>query len=263
MHGGAASGLTPPIAGYTLAFDDEFSTFNGDSTGSNGWKTLYNFGRTNTANSEQECYMDSSVGVNPYAIVAGMGLQVTAALAVSATPCGTLAAYPYTSGLIQSSTSFYMEYGYFEERALLPAGQGFWPAFWMENEAGGWPPEIDAMENLGNVMTTIYQNLHYGTSSQTGPAAVTLTDASLNWHTYAVDWEPSTISFYVDGVMTNSYSTPSGMNVPMYMLINLAVGGTWPGSPNGMTTFPSSMYVKWVHVWKSPNSTGEGGSHAL
>lgn len=263
-HGGLNSGgLTPPLAGFTIAFDDEFTSFNGDATGSNGWMTQYNFGRNNPGTGESQCYMDSSVGVNPYSIVAG-GLQIQAALATTATPCGSTGSFPYTSGLIQSSTSFFMEYGYFEMRALLPGGgQGYWPAFWMLAEGGGFPPEIDEMENLGNNMTTIYQNVHFGTSSQTGPAPVTVTDASMNYHTYAVDWEPTLITFYVDGVQTNQYSTPADMHQTMYVLVDLAIGGSFPGNPDGTTTFPSNMIVKYVRAWKGPNSTGEGGSKAL
>lgn len=269
-HGGVAAGLAPPLPGFTLAFDDEFTSFNGNASGTNGWMTTYASGnRTNTGNAELECYMDSSVGVNPYSITAN-GLQIQGALASTATPCGTLAAYPYTSGMINSSTTFYMEYGYFEMRALLPGGgKGYWPAFWMQKEVFGgatvWPPEIDEMENLGNVMTTIYQNIHYvsGGNQQTGPAAVTVTDASANWHTYAVDWEPTLVTFYVDGVQTNQYSTPAGLNVQMYMMANLAIGGTWPGSPDGTTVFPSSMTIRYIRAWKGPNSTGEGGTKAL
>lgn len=261
-HGGLSGGLVPPLPGFTLAFDDEFTSFNGDSTGSNGWKTQYNFGRTN--NDEQECYMDTSVGVNPFSISAN-GLAIQAAAAGSTTPCGTLSAYPYTSGLISSYTSFYMEYGYWEARVKLPSGQGFWPAFWMEAEGGGWPPEIDIFEELSTATTTIYQSDHYSSGgNQQDFTAVTVADTSTGFHTIAVDWEPSGLVFYFDGMATGiSYPARPGLNQAMFMYVNLAVGGAFPGNANGTTPLPSSMQVKWVHVWKGPNSTGEGGSKAM
>ena len=223
---------SPPVAGYTLKFDDEFTSFNGSTAGTNGWMTVYPWGaRTNNAPLEAEFYSDSSVGTNPFSIVNGT-LQISATTTAS-TGANALG-LPYNSGIITSFNSFHMQYGYFEMSAQMPPGVGLWPAFWLLAEGGGWPPEIDVMEQIGTP-TVIYDTLHFdsGGTTQEG-TAVTVADTTAGYHTYAVDWEPTTITIYFDGQPTASWPTPSDMNQPMYMLINLAVGGpgSWPGPPN-------------------------------
>ena len=257
------SGANPPVAGYVLRFDDEFTSFNGNASGTNGWMTLYSWGgRTNNAPLEAECYMDTSVGENPFSIVSGGGLQISATLAsaTGSNPCGL----PYNSGLIDSSNSFYMQYGYFEMSAKMAPGAGLWPAFWLVPENGSWPPEIDVVEQIG-VPTTIYQTIHYvenGTNTSNSNNAITVADTTAGYHVYAVDWEPTTITYYFDGVQTLQLATPSDMNVPMSIIANLAVGaaGSWPGTPNSSTVFPADMVIKYIRAYASPNSAHIGGS---
>lgn len=271
--GGAvvSTGIPPPLPGLVLKFDDEFTSFNGNPAGTNGWMTTYAWGgRTGGAgNNEAECYNDTTVApfIQPFTI-SGSVLSITASKA-SVTGTNTLG-LPYNSGILVSYNSFFMQYGYFEARVLMPPGTGLWPAFWLlqHDPSFPFPPEIDMMENLGNDMTTIYQNIHFGTSGapqQTGPAPVTVTDASLNWHVFAVDIEPTNTTFYIDGVQTNQYTTDATTKVPMYILLDLAVGGagSFPGPPNGATVFPCAYQVDYVRAWASANSTGIGGSLAI
>ena len=229
--------------------------------GTNGWKTQYNFGRTNNVPLEAEYYSDSSVGTNPFSIVNGT-LQISATTAAS-TGANALG-LPYNSGIITSFNSFHMQYGYFEMSAKMPPGVGLWPAFWLLAEGGGWPPEIDVMEQIG-APTVIYDTLHFvsGGNTQEG-TGVNVADTTAGYHTYAVDWEPTTTTIYFDGQPTASWPTPADMNQPMYMLINLAVGGpgSWPGPPNGSTVFPANMNVDYVRAYASPNSINIGGALA-
>jgi beta-glucanase (GH16 family) len=252
----------PPEPGYTLKFDDEFTSFNGDANGSNGWKTQYNFGRTNNVPLEAEYYSDSSVGTNPFSMVNGT-LQISATT-VASTGANSLG-LSYNSGIITSFNSFHMQYGYFEISAQMPPGIGLWPAFWLLPEGGGWPPEIDVMEQIG-APTTIYQTLHFisGGNAQEG-IPVSVADTTATYHTYGVDWEPSTITIYFDGQPTARWPTPADMNQPMYMLLNLAVGGpgSWPGPPNSSTVFPANMNIDYVRAYASPNSIDIGGALAL
>ena len=120
------------------------------------------------------------------------------------------------------------------------------------------------IEQIGNP-TVIYETLHFvsGGNTQEG-TGVNVADTTAGYHTYAVDWEPTTTTIYFDGQPTASWPTPSDMNQPMYMLINLAVGGpgSWPGPPNGSTVFPANMNIDYVRAYASPNSINIGGALA-
>lgn len=249
--------ITPPVAGYVLAFNDDFTTFNGNASGTNGWQTTFPDGSRDSEAST--VYVDPSVipNINPFQIVSGTQLAITASSA--AVTGANSYGFPYNSGMINSQFSFKMTYGYFEARMLLAAGQGLWPAFWTLGGNSG-PPELDAMEMLGNAPTTIYSTV------QTNQYQVTptVTDSSLNWHTYAMDWEPGTITFKIDGIQTGSFTTPAGYNTPLFMIANFAVGGLFPGPPKltppNQTPFPSTIYIDWIRAWKSPNSTNISGT---
>ena len=257
----AAPSRSPPVAGYVLKFDDEFTAFNGSAAGTNGWMTAFPEGdRTHNAPPEAEYYSDSSVGANPFSILNGL-LQISATN--SRTTGTNSVGLPYNSGLITSFKSFRMQYGYFEMSAKMPRGAGLWPAFWLLPASGAWPPEIDVVEQIGSA-TTIYQTLHYvsaGIRAEKG-TSVTVADTAAGFHTYAVDWEPTTITIYFDGRQTASWPTPSDMHQPMYILINLAVGGagSWPGPPDGSTMFPANMYIDYVRAYASPNSVNISGA---
>ena len=163
----------------------------------------------------------------------------------------------YTSGIIHTQHRFFQKYGYFEMRARIPSGKGLWPAFWLMPNPGEGVPEIDVMEILGQQPNITYMTFHYdndaGVYSQdqtewTGP------NFSADWHTFAIDWQPGSLTWYVDGVAQKEITDAAIIpNVPMFILANLAVGGTWPGSPNSTTTFPSSYAIDYIRVWQRPD----------
>lgn len=254
-------------SGATLTFDDEFNTLNLWNGTSGTWDTNYWYnplhgrGGSLSTNGEQEWYINSNdpktASVKPWRVSNGV-LTITGAPAAGAIQ-PLIDNYQYTSGELNSYHSFSQLYGYFEIRAKLPAGQGLWPAFWLLPENGSWPPEIDIFEVLGNSPTTLYTSAHIevdGREVNYGPAT-TVPDTSKAFHTYAVDWEPTTITWYFDDKQVFKMATPQSMDVPMYMTTNLAVGGSWPGDVNGTTPFPANMQVRWIRVYSSKPSPGQ------
>jgi beta-glucanase (GH16 family) len=149
-------------------------------------------------------------------------------------------------------------YGRFQWRAKLPAGFGIWPALWMMGTnfpVVGWPAcgEIDVVEYPGN--TTYNQSsLHYS-SSKTGYYYFTGGDSITNFHTYEFDWYPSSEQFYVDGQPYETQSVGAPFNAPLFFLMNLAVGGTYPGTTSdsdiiASNTFPKEMLVDYVRIYE-------------
>ena len=246
-----ASDFYLPLApgGMTTTFDDEFNSFNASPSGVGAtWSTTLGHGaRTLSGNHEAEYYSDSSVGVSPFSDSNGL-LTITAA---PTSPTSNALGLSYTSGAITTDHSFAQLYGYFEIRAELPAQQGFWPAFWLLPVNGTWPPELDAMEQVGSQPTTDVVSAHSGTStSQTiAGASVNVGDMSQGFHTYGVYWTPTTITWYFDGQEIATAATPADMNTPMYMTVNLAVGGTgsWPGTPNAGAS--AQMEIDYVRAY--------------
>jgi len=176
----------------------------------------------------------------------------------------------YTSARMKTEGGYAVEYGRIEARIKIPFGQGMWPAFWMLGKnitKVGWPTcgEIDIMENVGNTPSTAYGSLHgpgYDVTVQYQlPNNEKLAD---NFHTYAVEWSPQQIQFFVDD---NLYETdvPSDAgsgwvfnvsNNPFFIILNVAVGGQWPGSPDSTTQFPQDMLVDYVRVYQSTGTAG-------
>ena len=251
-----------------MTFDDEMNTFSNSPNGSSGtWMTSFPYAgeasRTLSDNHEAEYYSDPSKGENPFSTSNGV-LNITATpAAAGSNPYGL----PYDSGLITTDTSFSQTYGYFEVRAQLPSGQGLWPAFWLLPASNNYTSELDVFETIDNQKTTAYSTVHgtthgsFGANSQ----AFTVPDISAGFHAYGVDWEPTTTTFYVDGKATGSAPTPGSMNDPMFMLLNLAVGGagSWPGAPDATTTFPSSLKIDYVRAYATAGTTYVGGRAAL
>ncbi|MFG2816138.1 RICIN domain-containing protein [Streptomyces sp. NPDC048410] len=175
----------------------------------------------------------------------------------------------YTSARLNTSGKFNAQYGHVEARMKIPRGQGMWPAFWMLGTPVNWPDsgEIDVMENVGFEPSTVHGTIHgpgYSGSGGIGagyslPNGQAFADA---FHTYAVDWAPDSITWTVDG---NVYQrrTPADLggktwvfNKPFFLILNLAVGGYWPGDPDGSTQFPAQLLVDSVSVTTSGGSTG-------
>ncbi|NNJ79355.1 MAG: glycoside hydrolase family 16 protein [Xanthomonadales bacterium] len=175
----------------------------------------------------------------------------------------------YTSARINTRDRFAFAYGRIEARIRLPGGQGLWPAFWLlpqDFAYGGWAAsgEIDVMEavNLGGAGgNTVHGTLHYGgewpNNVFTGESYGVPTDATTDFHVYALEWDATEMRWYVDGVlyaMQNAwYSTsapyPAPFDQPFYILLNVAVGGNFPGAPDAGTEFPVTMEVDYVRVY--------------
>ena len=159
----------------------------------------------------------------------------------------------YTQGI------YNLTYGKVEARMMLPQGEGMWPAFWMlgdDIDSKGWPEcgEIDIMEYIGKTPNNIYGSLH-------GPGydfsvSETCVSLSNDYHVYGVEWNEEQISWYFDDV---TYSVVTRAEVGnnewvfdkgFYILLNLAVGGNWPGPPDNSTVFPQMFYIDYVRVYQ-------------
>ena len=255
-----AAVLAAPLSACAAkpAFVDGFNHFVESPDGSRGWMTTYPYGppatRTLPGNNEAECYMDSSVGFNPFADSGGI-LTIAASPAAGSNFCGL----PYNSGLITTYRSFAQLYGVFTIRAKLPAGQGLWPAWWFLPADNSYSSELDAFEVLGSDPSSLYFTLHgcYDSAAPDGcgwnsiSQKLAVQDTSAAFHVYTMVWSPQTVTLEMDGTQIATAPTPFSMNKPMYMLINLAVGGqgSWPGPPNSQTPFPALMQVDYVRVW--------------
>jgi beta-glucanase (GH16 family) len=231
-------------------FDGEFNNFISSPDGSTGlWQTTLGYGnRTLGTNGEEEYYSDSSVGANPFSVQNGV-------LDITASPGSNPLNLPYNSGVITTESSFNQLYGYFEIDAKMPAGQGLWPAFWLLPASGAWPPELDVFEVLGNDPTTLYFSTH-STVQATQGTTLNVANVSSGFNLYGVMWGPQTVDLYINNVEVASMPTPADMNVPMYMLANLAVGGYWPGDPNSSTPFPATMQISYIKAFAYPGTTG-------
>ena len=162
---------------------------------------------------------------------------------------------PFTSGMAASHGKFSQRYGWFEARMKLPRGKGLWPAFWLLPENRQWPPEIDIMEHMGRLPDHVWLTLHLAQPGTWRPKSDakewTGPDFTADFHTFAVEWEPEVLRWYVDGVERHTFprATP---DQPMYAIVNLAVGGDFGGDPDADTPFPAEMIVDWVRVYAKP-----------
>lgn len=187
---------------------------------------------------------------------------------------GTKVKKSYTSGRISTQNLKTFTYGRFEVRAKVPNGQGYLPAFWLmandENVYGQWPRcgEIDCMEVMGQDTNKLYGTIHYGNPHAESQGTYTIEDGkksfSDGFHTFTCDWEPGKITWYVDGKKyheeSNWHSTTEGQGTltypapfdqPFYIILNLAVGGSWVGNPNETTNFKNNPFVvDYVRVYQ-------------
>ena len=187
---------------------------------------------------------------------------------------GTKVKKSYTSGRISTQNLKTFTYGRFEVRAKVPNGQGYLPAFWLmandENVYGQWPRcgEIDCMEVMGQDTNKLYGTIHYGNPHAESQGTYTIKDGkesfSDGFHTFTCDWEPGKITWYVDGIKyheeSNWHSTTEGQGTltypapfdqPFYIILNLAVGGSWVGNPNEKTNFDNNPFVvDYVRVYQ-------------
>lgn len=189
----------------------------------------------------------------------------------------------YTSARIRTLNKQDFLYGRIEARMKLPSTPGIWPAFWMlptDSPYGGWAAsgEIDIMESV-NFADRIFGTIHHGnpwpTNQSTGPRFENGTDFSQGFHTYRIDWDPETITWYVDDVPYGSVSAgqwfssaaPANPLAPFdtefHLLLNVAVGGNFPGNPTGASTFPQTLEVDYVRVYERTQLPFPGQPHTV
>jgi beta-glucanase (GH16 family) len=251
--------ILPPTSGYTLAWSDEFSSANGSAPDATKW--TYDLGGGGWGNQELESYTSRTQNVQ----IQNGNLVITA-LQENYTGTDGIARN-YTSARLKTQNLFTQAYGRFEARIKIPKGQGIWPAFWMlgnDISQNGWPKcgEIDIMENIGREPGIVHGSLHGPSSvAHTSDSTATVSlppgkNYSDDFHIYAIQWEPGTVRFYVD---SDNYATltqaqwPVGgqwvFDHPFFMIMNVAIGGAWPGSPDASTQFPQQMLVDYVRVY--------------
>lgn len=174
----------------------------------------------------------------------------------------------YTSARLKTKGLFSQTYGRFEARIRVPRGQGIWPAFWMlgdDIDAVGWPQcgEIDIMEHIGREPAVAYGTLHG--PGYSGAKGISRGDTlprggyADDFHIFAVSWRPNEIRWFIDGRQYHRLTPadlPDGakwvFDHPFFLLVNLAVGGAWPGDPDASTIFPQRLVVDYVRVYRDP-----------
>jgi beta-glucanase (GH16 family) len=254
---GGSSQPTTPLAGYVLTWSDEFNGVNGSLPDSSKW--VMETGGNGWGNNELETYTNRTQNAH----VQNGNLVITANKEKYTGADGI--AREYTSARIKTAGLFEQKYGRFEARIKIPQGQGMWPAFWMLGnniDKAGWPAcgEIDVMENIGKEPAIAHGSMHgpgySGDKGLTGSYSLPSGKFADDFHIFAVEWEAAAVRFYVDG---NLYETRTPADVPagqawvfdhpFFILLNVAVGGGWPGNPDATTVFPQTMLVDYVRVY--------------
>lgn len=232
---------TPKAVTYTQIWSDEF---NGTSVNTANW----NFETGTGQNNEKEYYQASN------ATVSGGNLVITARKQ-------SVGGMNYTSARINTQNKFSVQYGRIEARIKLPNVQGMWPAFWMLGNSIstlGWPQcgEIDIMEQA-NTSSTIYGTIHWYNNGHVQYGQTTTTTLS-NYHVYAVEWDNTGIRWYVDNTLyctantTNNINNTGAFNAgKFFIILNLAVGGDFPGNTINDAGLPTQMLVDYVRVYKA------------
>jgi beta-glucanase (GH16 family) len=255
---------TANVASGTLVWSDEFSNSTGANAQPNPAVWTYDTGATGFGNQELEdyCAWGSNVtpctSSNPNVYVGTDGyLHIVAEQPGSGV---------YTSARLKTQGLFSMSYGRIEARMMLPEGQGLWPAFWLLGNnfaTAGWPVcgEQDIMEHVNAPSPDdVLGSVHMPGGNSSYPYTASGFSAA-GWHTYGMIWTKGQVEFYVDSP-SNVYAiysaanfTASGATWPFdsgnsfFILLNLAVGGSFPGSPNASTPFPSQMLVDYVRIY--------------
>ena len=222
---GAATG-----SDWQRVFQDQF---NGPTLDATHWSTCYQWSCTNAGNDELEWFVPEQVAVGKDGLM------------LSAQPQETNGK-PYASGMISSYGKFTFTYGYVQIIAKMPNGAGMWPAFWTLPASGASLPEFDIMEKwLPN--SIVHFVVHYGPTSEL-TTALELPSFADKFHAFAMDWEPHSIKWYVDGVLEATYVI--SLSSPEYLLATLSVAGFSP--PNALVPFPQSLKIKSIEVWQHP-----------
>jgi beta-glucanase (GH16 family) len=245
--------------GWTLVWSDEFDGPSGSAVNSSRWS--FDIGGNGWGNNELETYTSRTANSH----LEGGRLVIKALKETFAGPDNITR--HYTSARLVTKNKFSQAFGRFEARIRIPYGQGIWPAFWMLGDnidTAHWPNcgEIDIMENIGKEPSIVHGTFHGpGYSGGSGVTAAYALPAgqkfSDDFHTFAVEWEPNVIRFYVDESLYKT-RTPSDLPAgaswvfdhPFFIILNVAVGGGWPGNPDATTVFPQQMLVDYVRVYQ-------------
>jgi beta-glucanase (GH16 family) len=243
-------------------WSDDFNAVDGSAVDSSKWR--HDTGGNGWGNQELEYYSDDPQNSEQRA----GNLIVTAKRDSSSSLSCWYGACQFSSARLLTAGKFSAAYGRVEARIKIPAGKGVWPAFWMLGDNIGsvnWPNcgEIDIMEAIGSEPATLHGSLHGPGYSGGAPLTATIqlpngAKLSDDFHTYAVEWAPNSVKFYLDTILYQTRTPadiPAGtgwvFNHPFFMILNVAVGGPWPGSPEPGTPFPVQMLVDYVHVYKA------------
>ncbi len=233
---------------WKLVLDDGY---NGPALDNRRWATCYWWatnGCTNGSSGELSWYQTANVSTTNGALVLDARRQLVN---------GDGRAYPYTSGMVSGASPdrnlFTFTYGFVEARAWVPAGTGLWSAFWMLPATRQPLPEIDVFETIGEQPDNASAHVHWSSPNGEQQLGQDLATPGLTtgWHTYALDWEPGSLTWYIDGVKRWTVTQPEAVpSTPMYLLADLAVGGVFTQNPTASTPFPSSLKFDYVRVWK-------------
>lgn len=253
----------PDFEGYTLVWSEEFD---GASINPLNWVhelgdgTAYGI-PAGWGNNELQLYTDATE--NSYIEEDADGVSALVIAATEESPGNYRSAKLTTQGL----QSF--RYGKIDARIKLPTAQGMWPAFWMLGDnfqTIGWPGcgEIDILELVGSEPNVVHGNIHYVDADQNysndeGSPKMINETFDQNYHNFGIDWTPTEITFSLDGTVFKTTSIDAdGMKEfqrSFYMILNVAVGGNWPGSPDATTTFPQKMYVDYIRYYSKDDFT--------
>jgi beta-glucanase (GH16 family) len=261
-------GLTAPAQGTTgwkLVWSDEFNQPDGSSPDASKW--TYDLGGGGWGNGELETY----TSLTNNARIQGGNLIIEADQRIAH---GTT---NYTSARLKTQGLWSWKYGRMEARIKIPRGQGLWPAFWMLGTnivPVGWPTcgEIDIMENIGKEPARVHGTVHgpgySGANGIGGPCSLPGNpNFADDFHVYAVEWTTNQIKWFVDGYQyfsVNPARIPAGdtwvYTAPQFIILNCAIGGGWPGYPDGTAVFPQQMLVDYVRVYAPTNLSGCGAN---
>lgn len=238
--------VTPTsYAGYKMVWQDEF---NGSSV-SNDW--TFEIGNSGWGNNELQYYTngDNATVTNGHLVIEARKESFQGA--------------PYTSTRMITMNKQSFQYGRIDIRAVLPSGQGIWPALWMLGSnfsSVGWPMcgEIDIMELVGHEPAKVHGTVHWDNNGHVEYGdSYTLTNGKSfgdEFHVFSIIWDQNTIKWYVNDIQYNEVSiTPAHMSefhAPFFFIFNIAVGGNWPGNPDATTQFPQRMLVDYVRVFE-------------
>jgi beta-glucanase (GH16 family) len=240
-----------PVEKLSLFWSDEFDGTNGSGVDASKW--VHDVGGEGWGNNEEEYYTE---GNNNCYIQDG-------SLVIEAKK-ENMNNSKYTSARIKTKGKLDFKYGKIEMRAKIPYGQGIWPAFWMLGsniEQVNWPEcgEIDIMENIGREPKTTHGTFHgpgYSGNMGIGASYELEEDFKNSYHIFSIEWNENKIEWFVDGKRYHSMTPEKNsgnkwvFNSDFFLIINLAVGGNWPGYPDDTTTFPQKFYIDYVRVYK-------------